>query len=199
MFAFRAQAFFGVPDQALVHLLHERMPELCALEVRRIASHLQMLCQTYNFAVTTILSLIEIESHFEPHRYSAKGAIGLMQIRLPTARFAARLALPAASPASAQRSGKSGGPVCNERALQDPVLNLSLGIAYLAYLRKHYPKSAFHMFAAYQVGPGRLDRWLRGPKPFRPNRTRAYFARIKRTERQFAHLGANHPLVCRLK
>jgi len=95
-----------------------------------------------------ILATIRQESAFETDAVSRAGARGLMQLIPPTARAVAKqLNLPSDN--------------IEKRLLADPSLNLRLGRAYLADLIDDYDGSYLLAVAAYNAGPGRVQRWLR--------------------------------------
>ncbi|GAB4125525.1 MAG: lytic transglycosylase domain-containing protein [Rhodothalassiaceae bacterium] len=85
------------------------------------------------------------ESQFDPRAVSHVGALGLMQLMPATAsRLARRL----------------DRPYSRERLLNDPAFNLQLGETYLGDLLRRYDYSPILALAAYNAGPGAVDRWL---------------------------------------
>jgi soluble lytic murein transglycosylase-like protein len=94
--------------------------------------------------VIVALALIELESGFDPEARGPSGAIGLMQLQPATARAVAR---------------RSGLDWQNERTLRDPETNARLGLAYLVELRTRFGTTE-HALAAYNMGPGNLNRLL---------------------------------------
>jgi soluble lytic murein transglycosylase len=95
-----------------------------------------------------VLATIRQESAFEADAISRAGARGLMQLIPPTARAVARqLNLPSER--------------IEHRLLQDAALNLRLGRAYLAGLIDDYGGSYVLAIAAYNAGPGRVQRWIK--------------------------------------
>jgi soluble lytic murein transglycosylase len=95
-----------------------------------------------------VLATIRQESAFETDAVSRAGARGLMQLIPPTARaMAKQLNLPSNN--------------IEKRLLADPSLNLRLGRAYLAGLIDDYDGSYLLAVAAYNAGPGRVQRWLK--------------------------------------
>jgi hypothetical protein len=110
-----------------------------------LARHLLELCEEHELEPAFVLSLIEVESHFRAEAISPAGAVGLMQLMPTTAGWvASRLGL---DPAVASSEG-----------LKDPFVNLTLGVAYFAELRRRYSEfPTSHALAAYNLGPGRVD------------------------------------------
>lgn len=86
------------------------------------------------------------ESQFDPAAVSHVGAMGLMQLMPGTAyRVARQLAY----------------PYSKERLLADARYNLTLGSAYFAALLERFSGSPILALAAYNAGPGAVERWLR--------------------------------------
>jgi soluble lytic murein transglycosylase len=131
-------------------LLSERMDGMSSVQVHGLTTHLFKLCRKYGFSVSSVLSLISTESSFDKDATSSVGAVGLMQIMPKTAGFIA----------------KKEGIRTYHRAqdLHNPTVNLSVGIAYLSYLRGKYTKSHSYL-AAYNMGPTKFNRITRKHKP----------------------------------
>lgn len=92
-----------------------------------------------------ILAIARQESQFDPAAVSHVGAMGLMQLM----------------PATAQRlSRRLNHRYSRERLLTDPAFNLELGSTYFADLLRRYDNSPILALAAYNAGPGPVDRWL---------------------------------------
>ncbi|HMK43926.1 MAG TPA: transglycosylase SLT domain-containing protein [Dissulfurispiraceae bacterium] len=85
------------------------------------------------------------ESRFVPHAVSSSGAVGLMQLMPATARLVAA------------KAGLVEKPT--RSALIYPELNIPLGAAYLNTLQMKYERNYAFIAAAYNAGPGRVDRW----------------------------------------
>lgn len=92
-----------------------------------------------------IYALLRQESAFNPTALSHAGAAGLMQLMPATARDVARsLGLPS--------------PV--RKDLFDPQINITLGSNYLSQMHRRYDGNPVLAAAAYNAGPGNVDRWL---------------------------------------
>jgi soluble lytic murein transglycosylase-like protein len=108
-----------------------------------------------------VASIVAAESNFKSTAVSPKGAIGLMQLMPNTARqFGADPAVPAQ--------------------------NVDAGTRYLRWLMARYQhrrNSIRHVIAAYNAGPGMVDRY-RGVPPFRE--TRRYVTRVLGHLKQFS-------------
>lgn len=124
-----------------------------------------------------IHAVIRQESSFAPDVISRAGARGMMQLMPGTARDQAR---------------RLGLPYDSGRLLSDPHYNMVLGSDYLARMLDRYDGSYVLAIAAYNAGPGNVDRWLaRNGDPRRPgvdtidwiesipyNETRNYVQRV---------------------
>jgi soluble lytic murein transglycosylase-like protein len=89
----------------------------------------------YNLDPLFVLAVIETESHFNPRAHGKRGDIGLMQI------------LPDTSEWMAHRLKMKG-----RVDLRDPLMNIKIGTAYLAHLRKHFGPVGSRYLAAYNMG-----------------------------------------------
>jgi soluble lytic murein transglycosylase-like protein len=99
-----------------------------------------------------VRAVIQVESAFNPAAVSPKGAMGLMQLMPATAR-----------------SFGVGNPF-------DPQQNVRAGVAYLRQLLDRYDNDETLALAAYNAGPGAVDRYNQTVPPYRE--TRNYVARI---------------------
>ncbi len=93
-----------------------------------------------------IASVAEAESGFEPSAVSMRGAIGLMQILPETAAM------------------------YGVERLDEPSANLRAGSQYLAALLAQFDGNLEHALAAYNAGPGVVERFG-GVPPYRETRT----------------------------
>jgi soluble lytic murein transglycosylase len=119
------------------------------------------------------------ESLFMPDVSSGAGAVGLMQLLPGTGKQTARLA---------------GVNYTGHQTLLDPASNVALGTTYLAQMLARYQDHRVLATAAYNAGPGRVDRWLPEEDalpadawvdslPF--NETRGYVQRVLSSEAVF--------------
>ncbi|WP_239495252.1 transglycosylase SLT domain-containing protein [Salinicola halophilus] len=92
-----------------------------------------------------LMGIARRESAFNPAAMSPVGARGLMQLMPGTADHVAR-DLGISAPATA--------------ALFDPQLNIRLGSRYIQSMLERYRGNRIAATAAYNAGPGRVDRWL---------------------------------------
>ncbi len=100
-----------------------------------------------------LAAVVQTESRFKSTAVSPRGAVGLMQV-LPTT-----------------------GAIYGARNLSDPHVNLDVGCRYLGQLLRDYDGDLELALAAYNAGPGAVERYGRVP-PFQE--TRNYVKRVLR-------------------
>ena len=104
----------------------------------------------YGLPRRLVRTVIAVESGFQPQAVSPKGAIGLMQLM----------------PSTAQTLGADP---------HDPAQNVDAGARYLRGLLDRYNGGLWHALAAYNAGPGAVDKY-NGVPPYRE--TINYVSRI---------------------
>jgi soluble lytic murein transglycosylase-like protein len=118
-----------------------RLPAQHKQDAHRLGATLMQLSKKYSVSPGLLLSVIETESGFRYSVISNAGAVGLMQLKPSTAQEVAK------------KNGIAG--YRSEADLHDPVVNLQLGVAYLAYLKSRFGLTE-HYLAAYNIGPTAL-------------------------------------------
>ena len=122
---------------------NERLPRARKKDAYKLTRALFQESQLRKISPGILLSVIEVESSFRYRIVSKAGAIGLMQILPSTAKEVARkYKIPSYKDA---------------RDLYDPIVNIKIGAAYIAYLRAHFGQSV-HYLAAYNLGPTSMRR-----------------------------------------
>ena len=104
--------------------------------------------------VDLVRAVVQVESGFNPFARSPKGAMGLMQLM----------------PATARQFGVNNP--------YNPAENVRAGVAYFRQLLDRYENNERLALAAYNAGPGAVDRYGQSVPPYRE--TQDYVARIKR-------------------
>jgi soluble lytic murein transglycosylase len=121
-----------------------------------------------------VAAVIRVESRFRTDAVSRRGAMGLMQLMPPSARWIAT------------QMGLSGPLI-----LTNPRQNIALGTWYLRYLVNRYHGDETLALAAYNGGPATVDEWLRSgilyagevsPDNIPYPETRNFVCRVRRFE-----------------
>lgn len=108
--------------------------------------------EKYGLPRQLVRSVMKAESGFQPHAVSPKGAVGLMQLM----------------PSTAETLGADP---------HDPAQNADAGVRYLRDLLEKYNGGLWHALAAYNAGPGAVQKY--GGVPPYPE-TLNYIRRIEK-------------------
>ena len=95
---------------------------------------------------TMVHAITRQESQFAQNAISHAGARGLMQLMPATAR---------------EQAGKLGRSYMRSALISDPQYNMLLGNAYFQRMLRYYNGSHPLAIAAYNAGPGNVNKWLR--------------------------------------
>jgi soluble lytic murein transglycosylase-like protein len=138
-------------DEVLAHLeRYARRTGLTRREREQLAKCIVVEAERHRLEPTLVLAVMHIESLYDTYAVSDKDAMGLMQILPTTAEWLA-----------ARTGIEWRGP----QSLFDPLLNVKIGVTYLRQLVDRYDGDIATALAAYNWGPGHIDRRLRRGAP----------------------------------
>lgn len=126
----------------IYHWTRQRLPGSSRKDYKKIAQTIIDESLKHQFDPVFLLSIIQTESRFNPLAVGTSGEIGLMQILPDTGEWIA---------------GKSKIAWKGKSTLRDPIANIQIGAAYLAYLRDRFDMHARLYIAAYNMGQGNVD------------------------------------------
>jgi soluble lytic murein transglycosylase-like protein len=133
-----------------------------------------------------ILAVIGVESELDDTAVSSRGAQGLMQVRNATAMYLG------------EKEQLGLGP----KTVNDPALNVRVGIRYLHRLQRSFGDLSLAL-VAYNAGPHRVSAYLRDGVPL-PDRLTAYPRKVRShyhkllAEVADGTLRVEHPLTIRV-
>ena len=119
-------------------------PAVAESEIWRLSEVIYQECTKRQLDPLMVLALIRVESRFQPEAVSPAGARGIMQIMPETGRTLA---------AALSREYDFSAAQFTAESLDDPVLNLRLGIYYLHDLKNRFQDWTATL-TAYNFGPG---------------------------------------------
>jgi len=128
---------------AIESYLATRNTGLIREEVAVLARTLVREARRHRLDLALVMAVMHVESRYHNFAISPAGAIGLMQILPSTGEELAR---------------REGIPWRGPQTLLDPATNVRLGIAYLRELSDRYRGDLRAALAAYNWGPGHVDR-----------------------------------------
>jgi soluble lytic murein transglycosylase len=104
-----------------------------------------------NIPVPWSLAIARQESAFMPDAKSSAGAMGVMQLMPGTAKLVAN---------------RIGARYQDKSSLTEPDFNIKLGTHYLGQMLRRFDNNRILASAAYNAGPGRVERWNDPALPF---------------------------------
>jgi soluble lytic murein transglycosylase len=119
----------------------EALPKKYKHDYQKIAQAILDESVKHEFDPVFVLSVIQNESSFNPSAIGPYKEVGLMQLKPDTAEWIAK---------------KAGLKWKGEKSLRDPVQNIRLGTAFLAYLREEFDSHARLYLSAYNMGEGNV-------------------------------------------
>ncbi len=153
-------------------ILRERAPRLSLRERQAVAAELARGAEL-GLDPLLLLALIDQESRYDPCARGPRGSLGLMQVRPFVGRdVAERLRI----------------PWQGSKTLVNPVLNVRIGVAYLAEMKRMYQQDELAL-AAYNMGPYRVKRLLASGQPPRSRYAALVLEGYAALQRRFSPLG----------
>jgi soluble lytic murein transglycosylase-like protein len=125
-------------------------PAIADKEAWRVSSAILDECAKRNLDPMLVLAVIKVESGFRNHALSPMGARGIMQIMPETGKFLSDELL---------RVDGFETPTFMPEHLDDPVLNIKLGVYYLDGLKRQFRNLNLALLA-YNLGPGEIQNRL---------------------------------------
>ena len=122
-------------------------PDVEENEAWRVAEVIQKESRRYQIDPNLVLAVIHVESNFRYQAISPVGARGIMQIMPDTGRFLS------------YSMGKAVGlrpDKFRPENLDDPIVNIKMGVRYLHDLRKHFRDLKLALIA-YNAGPSEIQ------------------------------------------
>lgn len=119
-------------------IVNDRLPKAYKSRAYLIAKTIIHEASVHSLDPYFVMAVISGESSFNPLAVGPVGEIGLMQIRTSTGKWMANI----------MKTSWQG-----EKTLRDPVANIKLGVAYLAWLREKFNGHGQLYLAAYNMGP----------------------------------------------
>jgi soluble lytic murein transglycosylase-like protein len=145
-----AQVGYAVPQAESFHTTRPVDENKTALYDDIIREH----AQRNSVRTDLVRAVVQVESGYNPWATSSKGAVGLMQLM----------------PATIQQYGVKN-PF-------NPIENIRAGVAYLRQLLDKYADNEVLALAAYNAGPGAVDRHGQAVPPYRE--TRDYVSKVNK-------------------
>lgn len=159
------------PIEGLAGALARCRGRLSEEERWKIAGAIHHESERFGYDPYFVLAMIQVESMCSPTAVGFNGGLGLIQIKPETAEEVAR---------------DAGIKWTGERSLTAPVVNVQLGLRYLAKMEKRF-RDPYLAMVAYNRGPGRV-----GNMPRSQARQAEYVRKIlARYENLLAEVDAN--------
>lgn len=126
--------------------VRERLPKKHKRHYKKVAQTIIDESLRYNFDPIFLMSMIQGESGFDPERIGPFKEIGLMQILPPTGKWIADM---------------YGIRWTGKKILNDPIINIKIGAAFLSHLRNRFDDHPRLYLSAYNMGQGNVRKLLK--------------------------------------
>ncbi len=125
-------------EKNILATISKNLPKKFASQAKAITEAILKEAKNHGMDPYFVMAVISGESSFNPIAVGPVGEIGMMQIRPTTGKWMAE---------------KIKFKWKGEKTLRDPVSNIKLGTAYLAWLREKFDNHGQLYLAAYNMGP----------------------------------------------
>lgn len=157
---------------SIFNKVQSRLQPKWKAQAQKISSAIIAESTKHSFDPVFVLAIIQTESQFNPLAIGSVGEIGLMQVRPETAEWIAK---------------KYSIPWNGSKTLKNPVMNVRIGIAYMAHLRNHFDGASFKYVTAYNMGPTNVKRmFLKNIQP------KIYSSKVMKNYKEFYTTLAAH-------
>ncbi|MBM4261198.1 MAG: lytic transglycosylase domain-containing protein [Deltaproteobacteria bacterium] len=129
-------------------IVRSNRPDISDTEAWQVSEVILQESAKHAFDPMLVLAVIEVESRFQYKAISPVGARGIMQIMPDTGKFLSTLDI-------GRRQGLSAETFRTE-LLDDPILNIKLGVFYLHDLKRHFRNLNLALIA-YNRGPTEIQ------------------------------------------
>jgi len=128
---------------AILNDVHKNLPKKYKSIAIDLSATILQESEKYEIDPVFVVAVIRTESSFNPMARGRHGEIGLMQIKPDTAKWIAE---------------KAKIPWRGAKSLENPSINVRIGIAYLNYLRDRFDGHANKYLSAYNMGYAKVCR-----------------------------------------
>ncbi|MBA2404280.1 MAG: lytic transglycosylase domain-containing protein [Bdellovibrionales bacterium] len=125
-------------EKNILETITKRLPKKFKSQAKAVTEAIFTESRKHGMDPYFVMAVISGESSFNPIAVGPVGEIGMMQIRPSTGKWMA---------------GKIKFKWKGDDTLRDPVANIKLGTAYLAWLREKFDNHGQLYLAAYNMGP----------------------------------------------
>ena len=130
-------------EKNILATITDRLPKKFKYQAKRVTDAIFKEAKTHSMDPYFVMAVISGESSFNPLAVGPVGEIGMMQIRPSTGKWMAE---------------KIKFKWKGDRTLRDPVANIKLGTAYLAWLREKFDNHGQLYLAAYNMGAKNVNK-----------------------------------------
>lgn len=130
-------------NMAILNEVYENLPKAYKSAAIDLSSTILKEAEKHKIDPVFALAIIKTESGFNPLALGSHGEIGLMQLKPSTAEWIAN---------------KYGIPWKGKKSLENPRVNVRIGLAYFDYLRSRFEGHANKYVSAYNMGAAKVSK-----------------------------------------